>query len=182
MSLGSYTRKGLHAKTADWTVDMDSEVDEVTAIVKNKQLLIGKLRGYVTVVSSSHNVLRVTLTNSEIYALDITAAQYGWHESAVMPWPTFFEQRVKVINEIRNFGETKRVLKAEAQAAGRARIFCQRIREYMEKGFNNNLSEWQRNNISFKAMPRCSEEEFKIKQDSLLGFMDDRMSTSKVER
>ena len=86
---------------ANWTIDMYSGIDEVTARVKNKQLLIGRLRGYVNVVSSSHNVLRVTLSNNEVYALDITAAQYGWHESAVMPWPASFEQRVEVINEVR---------------------------------------------------------------------------------
>ena len=49
----------------------------------------------------------------------------------------------------------------------------------MEKGVNNNLSGWQRNNVSFKAMLRCSEEEVKIKRDSLLRFMDERMSKFK---
>ena len=50
----------------------------------------------------------------------------------------------------------------------------------MENGFNGNLREWQRDNISFRAMLKSSEEEFKTKQDSLLGFMNERMSKLKV--
>ena len=128
----SCTRKELTCIIADWTVEMYSEVDAATAIVKNERMLIGKFRGYVTFVSSSHSVLRFTLTNPTTKsALWISRrhSMAGMSEFAVMSWPTFFEQRVEVINEVRDLGPGggKRVLKAEAQAAARAGIFYQWI-------------------------------------------------------
>lgn len=44
-----------------------------------------------------------------------------------MSWPTFFEKRVDIIKEVRNFRGAARVLKAEAQAAAGGYVRLQRI-------------------------------------------------------
>ena len=139
-----------------------------------------KCQSRVLRLSSLNNVLRATLINNEVYALDMTAAQYGWHEFAVMPWPTSSEEKVDIMEEVLKVGETARALNAEAQAASGGRIVHQGINEQMEEGFDRDLGEWQRNNTSFKAM-LCSEEALKTKQHSLLGFMDERMSKFHVD-
>ncbi|KAL9134540.1 MAG: hypothetical protein Q9175_004276 [Cornicularia normoerica] len=160
----------------DYKVNISEIVEEIHG--ESQERTVGNYETSVQCVQDVllHNVLCVTLNSSEVYALDMTAAQHGWHESAVMPGPTFFEKKVEIIQEIRNFRETARVLKAEAEAAG-----GQGINEHMEEGVNNDLREYQRNDTAFEAMLRCSEEELMSKQHLLLGFMNERMSIFKVD-
>lgn len=127
-----------------------------------------------------HNVLRVTLKNGETYALDMMGAQYGWYGSVVMPWSLFCDERVEVIKEVRKFGQTAQVLKAQAQAAGVPLSLVHQITEGVEEGFTHHMREWQRSTMSFKAMLRLSEEDFRMKQDSLIKFMEEAMSAYKA--
>ncbi len=111
----------------------------------------------------------------QVYALDITGAQFGWHGSTVMPWTSFSKNRVDIVKEVHDFRETARINHVEAQAAGVLRINIQHIIEQIELHLSHYLNQWQIENVSLKAMLRCSEEEFKPKQDSLLRFMEARM-------
>ncbi len=163
--------------------DIYIQVEEISVKIKNAQLTIMKnVCDNVVKRFISHNVLRVTLRNSEVYALDMTAAQYGWHGSAVMPWRTFCDERVERINEVRSFGKTAETLRAAAQVAGGGHGIYQWWNENQTENVNRGLGIWQQENFtSLKDMLRCSEEEFKTKQDSFLGYMRELMSTFKVD-
>lgn len=160
-----------------------SEIDEVTVRIKNPSLRIisrdGPMLDEREMVfdfrKPLHNVLRVTLSNGEVYALDMTGPQFGWHGSSILPWSAFVKDRVDNIKEIRNFGETARIIREEAQVTGVARINIHHINEQIELHLNHHLKQWQKDNVSLKAMLRWSEEDFKPKQDLLLRFMGDRM-------
>ncbi len=152
---------------------MYSKVDEVLVRVKNTQLHIVRIGPHsVDARTYAHKVLRITLNNGEVYALDITGSQFGWYGSTVMPWSAFLENRVDIVKEIRKFGETARREKAEAQAAGLLRINIHHIIEQIEISLHRYLNQWQRDNTSLKTMLRWSEKDFKPKERSLLNSMD----------
>lgn len=175
--------KGVTCNIADRITDIYSEMDEVTVRIKNPQLNIKRPLGIIVDEGKKvfdmrmplHNVLRVTLTNGEVYALDLTGPQFGWHGSSVLPWSLFLEGRVDIVKEVCKFGETARVIKEEAQAAGVARMNMHHINEQIAIHLDHYLKQWQRDNASLKAMLRWSEEEFRPKQDLLLRSMEDRM-------
>ncbi|KAL8726730.1 MAG: hypothetical protein Q9166_006525 [cf. Caloplaca sp. 2 TL-2023] len=161
----------------DMLKDTNAQVREVCTRVKDtRMMLVRYQQSNVPVFTSAwHDVFRITLSNKQSYALDLTAAQYGWHGSATMPWPTFEQERLDTIGEVRKMGETAKTLRADIEAGDRARKQHQDVLEGMKEGFDHYLREWQRQNISFKALLRCSEAEFKSKQDLLLDFMDKRI-------
>lgn len=50
-----------------------------------------------------HAVYRVTLKNGARYALDLSAAQFGW-EKILVEWPRYMRQRVANVHEVDPFG------------------------------------------------------------------------------
>lgn len=173
--------QALACSVTDGTTDLYTDVAEVTVRVKNTRLrIIRSLSGMGDARVYAHNVLRVTMNNGETYALDMTGAQFGWYGSTVMPWATFCDERVELIKNVRKFGETARVMKAEAKEAGWIRILIHKINEYIAEGFGRQLRQWKEHNGSFKAVLRWSQDEFQAKQDTLFGFMDDSMPIFRV--
>ncbi|KAI4151572.1 MAG: hypothetical protein L6R39_002000 [Caloplaca ligustica] len=167
------------SKGADKTTDTYSDIREVTVRLKNAPMRIIRYRGSNPIIQSlalRHEVFRVTLTNGEAYALDITAAQYGWYGSAVMPWDRYLKERVAEVKDVRELGQTAQTLRAEAQASARDVQLEHQITEKMTGCFDALLKAWQRDNTTFKAMLRCPEVEFGEKRNSLLEFMEERMS------
>lgn len=168
-------RKHLQDENIDQTTDIYSEIREVVIRVKNTPMKIVRLQGHVPIrpiCFRSHEVLQVTLNSKEVYVFDMTAAQYGWHESATMPWHTFEEEKVESIKKVGTFGETADALRVEGAS------MSWRHQHYMEttkQWFYMFLTEWQRQNIPLKAMLRCSEAKFKSNRDSLLRIMDKSM-------
>ena len=107
---------------SDCAVDVDRALDiyaKIDEVIVNLKLKI--TRAYAPNVFDAttyiHNVLRVTMKNGEVFALDITGSQFGWCDS-ILSWPSFFDSRVRTIKEIRAFGTTARTVKEEAHAAG----------------------------------------------------------------
>ncbi len=76
---------GFRATLVDCFTGIYSSIEEVSVRIKNPRLIIIEQKSNALRMSSLHNVLRITLLNKEVYAFDMTAAQYGWHDSAVMP-------------------------------------------------------------------------------------------------
>ena len=175
--------KGVTCNIADRITDIHFEIDEVIVRVENPQLSIKRPLGLLIdegkkvfgIRMPLHNVLRVTLTNGEVYALDLTGPQFGWHGSTVMPWSAFSKNRVDIVKEVRHFGKTARIIKEEAQVAGVAQVNMHDINEQMAIRLDHCLKHWQKDNVSLKAMLRCSEEEFRPKQDSMFEHVEARM-------
>ncbi|KAL8817454.1 MAG: hypothetical protein Q9223_003721 [Gallowayella weberi] len=133
-------------------------------------------QGNPVFASARHSVFKISLSKKEVYVMDLTAAQYGWQDSAVLPWPIFEAERLDTTLEVREVGATSRILRADTRAAGKNMERHQDAMDSAKEGFNHYLQEWQRQHISFKTLVRCSEEEFRAKQDSLLVFMTKGMT------
>ena len=55
------------------------------------------------------------------------------------------------------------------------RVNIHHIKEQMTVAFNHHVKEWKGDEFAVKSMLRWVEEEYQVKQVSLLGFMDRRM-------
>lgn len=123
-----------------------------------------------------HAVLRVTLSNNEVYALDMTRPQFGWYCSTVTPWPTFLSEKVDVVKTVRSFGEHVQKLDADAKAAGvSSRMFARHAKEQMTIPFHFCLTLWAKQNTSLTTMLRLGEEGFRQKKGELMGFVERQM-------
>ncbi|KAL8790167.1 MAG: hypothetical protein Q9195_006494 [Heterodermia aff. obscurata] len=87
-------------------------IEEITVIPKNLNLEIGLWQKEINNLpvlrkdEIHHTILRLTLTNQEQYAVDLTGAQYGHHEEC-LPWQDYVSARVERIIEVQPFGATK---------------------------------------------------------------------------
>ena len=113
----------------------------------------------------NHHVLKITLKNDEVFALDMTGPQFGWRE-CIMDWDKFSESRVQSVKEVRAFGTS-----AKSNLSQTYQVY-----EVMTKGLYRFLSEWQQSNTTQVAMMKLPEETYRQKRDLLFGFMDEAMS------
>lgn len=129
-----------------------------------------------------HEVLQVTLKNREVYALDMTGAQYGWPLPATMPWGTFVKDRVEIVKEIRKFGETAQDLQVERAATNNEELrYHHRVMDEMKQCFDMLLKQWQNNVSLLTDMLKLPEEDFQCKQASLFQFMNEEMAALRLK-
>ncbi|KAL8659823.1 MAG: hypothetical protein Q9226_000251 [Calogaya cf. arnoldii] len=164
----------------DLLEDICSDIREVSTRVNNTLLTICRLLPSSSNVFGSnrqHEVLQLTLRNKEVYALDITAAQYGWPVPATMSWDSFMKERVEIVKGTRKFGETGQALRNEAAATTHQDYWNHyKVMDEMKQRFNMLLRQWQaqqgNDTSSLKDILRLPEEKFKRKQASLIQFMN----------
>lgn len=86
------------------------------------------------------------------------------------------------MSELIFFGKTTRVLRAEAETATSSYVRLHRVwLEHMLKAFGNDLTDWQQENVSFKIMLQCTEEDFQTRLSSLIAFMEEQTSELTLE-
>ena len=143
---------------------------EVTLFVKNTNLSIVRFPIWASIPQSTnvHVVFRVTLKNEESYALDVTAPQYGWHDTNPMPWDTFVERRIGGIQEIQNFGSIAEFLRVGAQVAAPVLRNHREHMQGMRCCVRTFLVGWLSRNMSWNDLSMCSEDDFEIQQRLLL--------------
>ena len=122
---------------------------------------------------SQHQVFKITLPNQESLVLDLTGAQFGWHYNSLMTWSTFIKERSETIMRIRDCGAMTKENLAEADSHGPHKVTYPGLLGSMKDSINQALSKWQRKNLSFKDLLRCSDEDFQNKQAQLLSFMEE---------
>lgn len=168
---------------ADSYIDTDFQIREICLRIKNPRMMITSIRpGNIPVpIPARHSVYQITLSSGESYALDLTAAQYGWYGPATMPWTTFLEDRLDTILETRKMGETAKELAAEVQGLGSDRIYNHNAIQFMKNDFNLGLAEWQQHNITFKALLRLPENHYEREQKWLLEFWEMAMPQLRAE-
>lgn len=66
------------------------------------RVLIHKLDGSFAIRPKTHCLLRVTLQDRSVYALDLTGAQYGFHQT-ITPWSEYVSLVVKEVVAIKPF-------------------------------------------------------------------------------
>ena len=118
-----------------------------------------------------HKVIRVTTRSGESYALDMAGAQYGCDEP-ILPWKLYTVLRVREIREVVPFGQTKVFCKIRANLMGEQCKWIQCIHENFAENVEGDITWWQRGKISTSKLLRLPEQEFKQRQASLLGVVD----------
>ncbi|KAL8799560.1 MAG: hypothetical protein Q9182_005799 [Xanthomendoza sp. 2 TL-2023] len=176
----SFNRLSRHQEqtlVTDKILDMDVEVHEVETRVKKRPIILQRVQqGNLVFTSARHTVFQISLSNKEVYVMDLTAGQYGWQGSVVLPWPIFEAERLDTILEVCEVGSTSKAVRADTSVADKNVERHHDAMDSAKEGFDHYLKEWQRQHISFKTLVRCSEEEFRAKQDLLLAFMTKGMT------
>lgn len=124
-------------------------------------------------IPSQHQVFKIALPNQEILVLDLTGAQFGWHYNGLMAWSTFIKERSETIMRIRDCGAMTKENLAEADSHGPHKVTYPGLLGSMKDSINQALSKWQRKNLSFGDLLRCSEDEFTSRQGQLVEFMEE---------
>ena len=115
------------------------------------------------------------------YVLDMTGAQYGWHEP-VMPWQLYNTSRVREINDVRPFGGTTLYWKSKTTKLGGLFQWSVGIAEFFAEEVDGAVVWWQRHNMSVGDLLRLPEHGFLKNKASLLSCVDDILQRSKAFR
>lgn len=114
-----------------------------------------------------HTILRVTLNNSEQYAIDLTGAQYG-HQHECLNWQDYIAARVEKIVQVDAFGIAKRWLADNAQERGYPWNRVQELNNYFVKEVQLLLGLWTRQGGSIDALLASQDKEYEEKKDALI--------------
>lgn len=119
-----------------------------------------------------HQLLRVTLSNGEKYAFDITGAQYGYHES-VVPWHQYIDSQVKEIVGTDTFGMDRTIAVSDELCGepGYPGLIMSCNKEFM-KVFDSTVRDWQKENTTLSAMLKLPEDTFRQRRASLTEYIE----------
>ncbi|KAL8952512.1 MAG: hypothetical protein Q9222_001580 [Ikaeria aurantiellina] len=158
--------------------DLDVEIVEMKLLVNKPVRLLLHVRPDGTVSSApvQHYVFKITLAKQESWALDLTGAQHGWYDTPMTPWSIFVEEQLDRTLNIRDLGAMTQGKIAKSRRAGPGKITSTDIMGSLKDSFKNSNTNWQRKNVSFGDMLRCSEENFKSYQSQLVDSMESCVS------
>ena len=109
-----------------------------------------------------HDILRATLKNGEMFALDIAGAQHGYYES-VTPWHQFMDSRVEIDLPAKIW---KPIVIDPAPGAD-------------EKGFpkvlNDAVEEWRKKHGAPRQMLKLPGTLFHKTRDDFIQFLDEKL-------
>ena len=128
-----------------------------------------------------HIIIKITTRTGEVYALDMTGAQYGWTE-CIVPWKLYVESRVRKVEKVVPFGETKVWYYKRANDIGGQYEWVSCIHELFAEVLDGAVVFWQRSNITATNLVRLPEQEFQKKQASLLDAVEDLLERQKAFR
>ena len=119
-----------------------------------------------------HNIFRITTRNGEVYALDMTGAQYGWTE-CIVPWKIYADSRVREVKNVVSFGGTRVWSNTEAKKMGGQHQWVHSIRMLFAQVVDGAVMLWQRGNMLTTDLFRLPEQDFQKKQASLLDAVEE---------
>lgn len=121
------------------------------------------------------------MKDGSTYVLDVTGAQYGWHEY-VMPWQSYNISRIREVLDVRPFGGTTLYWKSKTTELGGLFQWRVGITDCFALEVTGAVVWWQRHNISLNTLLRLPEHEFLKNKASLLNRVDDILQRSKAFR
>lgn len=106
-----------------------------------------------------HVMIRATLKNGKVYALDFTGAQFGIYEP-IMLWDDYARKYIAVLGEAHAFGHAKasfaRIVQEKTRGVGDI-IFYNSVTPAFERG----LQQWLKyNNTTLRDFMKLPEEQF----------------------
>ena len=117
-----------------------------------------------TKANQGHAIIQVTLKNSDIYAIDITGAQYDYYD-AVIPWDLYIASRVETIQEVQALGSIK---ERQEHINGHSETIEMDVAEI----FGAAAKAWPAENGPLSAMLKLRDDHFVSKQAELLDSID----------
>ena len=126
-----------------------------------------------------HTIIKVITMNGEVYALDMTGAQYGWTE-CIVPWKVYVESRVREFKDVVPFGGTKVRSNMTAKTTGGHFEQVHGINVLFAQVVDAAVMFWQRCNILTTDLFRLPEQDFQKKQASLLDAVEEFLQKEKA--
>jgi len=114
-----------------------------------------------------HEILRVTLLSGEIFAVDISGAQYGYYDS-VIPWAEYEQRRVSQIVHVGPAPESHQHIEVNDYSSAKIGSVLLKLHQPKEKGrgtykdhmevINLKILEWQSGEkLSLQALWKLPE-------------------------
>jgi hypothetical protein len=122
-----------------------------------------------------HTILRVELKSGKEYAVDLSGAQFGWHE-AILLWDEYVEKRVKEIDakKTSGFGARKKARETEwSKGTNVHTIACMANGNRFTKRMGEILEGWgKEEGKTVRDVLRLEKESFEREYEGLLGLID----------
>ena len=152
--------------------DIASGFSEVPVKVKAKNPL--KIRSFWAngdedLNDYQHEVLRVTLKNGSVYVLDLTGAQYGYHEP-VMTLEAYKESRAEDVMwyKAQPFGYHRNFIKGQCKVDGSWTSAIRCLTEIFYRCLNDYIKAWQISNMSLPEMLKLRGDTFRANKESFI--------------
>ena len=126
-----------------------------------------------------HKIIKIVTRTGEIYALDMTGAQYGWTE-CIVPWNIYVESRVRELKDAVPFGGTKVWGNIKAKETGGQYQRVHDIEVFFAQVVDGAVMLWQRGNILTTDLFRLPEQDFQKRQASLLDVIEELLQKEKA--
>ncbi|KAL8830991.1 MAG: hypothetical protein Q9191_001119 [Dirinaria sp. TL-2023a] len=161
-------------------------LEEITVIPKDLRIEILVSQKYLGIAPGvrkdgwHHTILRVTLTNNEQFAVDLTGAQYG-HYQECLPWQDYVTTRVEEIIQIGAYGAAKQMLAEVAEERGNPTKWAHSLNLSFSKELRLSLEIWNRHGENFDTLLASPEVQYQPKKKRMLGLVKGLMEYSREE-
>jgi hypothetical protein len=128
-----------------------------------------------------HEVLKLELRSGEVFAVDLSGAQFGYHEP-VTRWDSYEDNRTSEILRLDIAPPPSKVLQADDFSIERHIFLYQKMQQPKERrvvifntleAINLNLVEWQAGEkVSLKSLWTMREEEYQKKSQNLVDYIE----------
>lgn len=118
-----------------------------------------------------HVILVATLKSGEEFVIDITGAQYGFHDP-LYPWHQYHEARIHTIRNVLEFGASSaRYCGAEWGAEPGYRGLMRRAMQEVAVVFDRAVGEWEGKGVTVGEMLRMGEGAFERTRGEMVGYV-----------
>ena len=107
----------------------------------------------------------------EIYALDMTGAQYGWTEP-ILPWDVFANTRLRTIDHVDSFGWHRPYYKNRCHSSVVGYKGYHDVMEDFGRALDDYIGKWQKKNVSLQALLNLPQDQFQAKREALMAYME----------
>ena len=129
-----------------------------------------------------HEVLQLKLRSGEVFAVDISGAQFGYYDP-VTPWTVYQQNRVLKVLNAASAPQPKKILQVDDYSIQKMIFLFQKARERKDPGriiqldlletMNGHFLEWQADeHLSLKSLWTLPEKDFQKKHLDLVDYIE----------
>ena len=121
----------------------------------------------------------VSLKSGEVYIVDLSGAQFGYHEP-VLAVNNYFEMRAEAMGRVLPFGHQRQDFQEASKKGFTWASAIRAANEIMYEGFNDFVSKWEKLAMRLNTMLKLQDRAFIEKQKSLVLSVKRLMEKYKV--